>query len=221
MIDVAGNLQEVVARIREACARAGRAPDEVRLVAVSKKQPDERLLAAYQSGQRDFGENYVQELVRKKDLLPEDARWHAIGHVQRNKAKGAVLADLVHTLDSERLADALDKAAKSAGKVLPVLIEVNTGDEPSKSGVLPGAVEPLLERVGAFENLEVQGLMCIPPVDEGRRHFAALRTLRDRLAAATGRPLSELSMGMSADYEEAVAEGATIVRVGTAVFGRR
>lgn len=221
MIDVAGNLARVSERIREACERAGRAAGEVRLVAVSKKQPDERLLAAYQAGHRDFGENYVQELVRKKALLPDDARWHGIGHIQRNKAKGAASADLIHTLDSERLARALDKVVVGAGTVLPVLIEVNTAEEGSKTGVPPDGVEPLLAAVASLEHLEVRGLMCIPPIGDGRRHFAALPSLRDRVAAAAGVSLPELSMGMSADFEEAIAEGATIVRVGTAIFGER
>ncbi len=215
---VAENLSRVEEKIGEACRAAGRARSEVRLIAVSKRQPDDRVRAAYDAGHRDFGENYVQELVKKKARFPADVRWHAIGHIQTNKAKGAVEAAVIHTLDSIRLADALEKVAALP---IDVLLEVNQSGEPSKSGAPESEVVPLLEALRGRAHLRVVGLMCIPPPGEGHRWFAALRVLRDRAAAAVGLELPELSMGMSADYPEAIAEGATLVRVGTAIFGER
>lgn len=204
----------------DACARAGRDLREVRLVAVSKKQPLDRVRAAYDEGQRDFGENYLQELEERMRVFP-DARWHMIGHVQTNKAKKAVLASMVHGVDSEKLARALSKAAVELGREVEVLIEVNVGGEDSKSGVAPAGAEALVLALGSAPSLKLRGLMCIPPPESPRKYFAALRTLRDDLAKKTGQLLPELSMGMSGDYVEAILEGATIVRVGTAIFGER
>ncbi len=214
---VVENLREVREKIAGACRSAGREPNEVLLIAVSKLQPDDRVQAAFAAGQRDFGENYVQELVKKKAMLP-GARWHAIGHIQRNKAKGALEADVIHTLDSERLADALEK---SASRTIDCLIEVHQGSEETKSGVPESEVVPLIEALRSRSHLAIVGLMCIPPPDEGRRWFAQLRELRDRAARETGLSLPQLSMGMSADYLDAIAEGSTMVRVGTAIFGER
>lgn len=216
---VAARLSEVRGRIDEACRRAGRDSASVTLLAVSKKQPDEALEAAYIAGQRDFGENYVQELVRKAELLPQ-ARFHLIGHLQTNKAKKAVVAHMIHTVDSARVARALAKHVDSETR-LSVLLEVNLAREAQKAGLHPEAVREVLETVGAEPRLEVRGLMCIPPVGEGRRCFAALRELAERTRRETGLSLPELSMGMSADYEDAILEGSTMVRVGTAVFGPR
>lgn len=221
-MSVAEHLATVRGRIDAACRSAGRDPAEVTLVAVSKRQPDEKLLEAYATGQRDFGENYVQELERKRQLLPEDARWHQIGHVQSNKAKkAAAAADVVHTLDSEKLARALDKAAAAAGRRLGVLVEVNLAREDQKAGIAPDAVPKLLEACRSLGALSVKGLMCIPPAGEGERWFAALAALQSSLKGQGFQGLEVLSMGMSADFEAAIAYGATMVRVGTAVFGAR
>ena len=221
MLDIAENLAAVRERMAQACRDAGRAPDAVTLIAVSKRQPDDRLVAAYEAGQRDFGENFVQELVRKRAILPTDARWHLIGHLQTNKAKQAVGAHLIHTVDSMRVAKALDKAAAATNAVQRVLIEVNLAAEPSKAGVAPDDVFGLADDVRGLSHVQLEGLMAIPPIGEGRRHFAALRSLKAKMAADGSGELSQLSMGMSADYPDAIAEGSTIVRVGTAIFGAR
>ncbi|MFI5353352.1 MAG: YggS family pyridoxal phosphate-dependent enzyme [Candidatus Binatales bacterium] len=231
----AGAIAERLARVREriaiAAERARRDPASVRLVLASKTQSPEAVRAAYLAGARDFGENYVQEAVGKRAALADlpDIRWHLIGHLQTNKAAAAARCfELIQTLDSERLAAALARARPSPP--MPVLIEVNLGGESSKSGVAPERVEALIEAVR--HQTEVRGLMAIPPAPvataaagqdsrTARRYFATLRELRDRLAAATGLALSELSMGMTDDFEIAVGEGATIVRVGRAVFGER
>lgn len=216
-MSVRENLQRVKDQIEEACRRAGRDPRGVRLIAVSKLQPDELMKEAFAAGQIDFGENYVQELSAKRAMLP-GARWHAIGHIQRNKAKGAVEADVIHTIDSIRIADALEKASV---KKIEVLIEVNQSGEATKSGAREDEVLPIVEALGSRPHLSLVGLMCIPPPEESRRWFAALREFRARIATRTGLPLPQLSMGMSADFEEAIAEGATMVRIGTAIFGER
>lgn len=225
MLTIAKNLAAVRDRIAAACAKSGRSPDEVTLVAVSKRQPDESLAAAYEAGHRDYGENYVQELVRKRALLPADARWHLIGHLQTNKAKQVVGAHLIHTVDSVKVARALDKAAANIQTVQAVLLEVNLADEMSKAGLRQEDVPEVVSELESFENLRLDGLMCIPPVGDGRRYFPQLRALKDRLHAQPGiygrDSMTHLSMGMSADYEEAIVEGATIVRVGTAIFGAR
>lgn len=221
---VAERLLEVRGRMAEACRAAGRAPESVRLVAVSKRQPDALLGEAVQAGQLDFGENYVQELLRKQALAPS-ARFHLIGHVQTNKAKRAARAALVHTVDSERLALALARGVAEGEREgpgpLPVLVEVNLASEPQKAGVEPEGVEPLLVALAGLPELDPLGLMCIPPAGEGRPWFSRLRSLAERQRDRTGLLLPELSMGMSADYEEAILEGATLVRIGTAVFGPR
>lgn len=220
------SVRDGLARVRErivaACARAGRDPADVTLVAVSKRHPVERVREAWEAGQRVFGENYVQELASKADAAAdlEGVEWRFIGHLQRNKAK--LLARpgvVVETVDSERLAAELDKRARAAGVVMPVLVQVNVGGEAQKSGCEPTELDAILAAIRGAAHLDVRGLMTIPPAtddpDDARPHFAALR----RLAEDHG--LKELSMGMSADLEAAVAEGATIVRVGTAIFGAR
>ncbi|MEQ9501052.1 MAG: YggS family pyridoxal phosphate-dependent enzyme [Deltaproteobacteria bacterium] len=216
---VAASLAEVNARIAEACARAGRDAVEVTLVAVSKRQPDESLMEAYAAGHRDFGENFVQELERKRALLPDDARWHLIGNVQSNKAKRAAVADVVHTIDSEKLLRRLSDARE--GAPLEVLVQVNTEGEDAKSGVAPTGAEALIRAALALPNVAPRGLMCIPPRGVTRAAFAALRALAADLEDRVGAPLPVLSMGMSSDFEAAIEEGATLVRVGTAVFGAR
>ena len=221
---IAQRLDAVRQRIALACARSGREPSSVRLVLASKTQPPAAIAAAYAAGARDFGENYVQEALAKHPQLAhlDGLRWHLIGHLQSNKARTA--ADnftLVHTLDSVRLGRALARARPLTP--MPVLIEVNLAAEPSKSGVAPGAVAALIDSVRA--EVDVRGLMTIPPPAQdpaaARAWFARLRELRDRQAATSGLALSELSMGMSEDYEVAIEQGATLVRVGRAVFGDR
>jgi pyridoxal phosphate enzyme (YggS family) len=222
VIDIAANLAAVHERIADACARRGRAPDDVRLVAVSKVHGPEKIRAAYAAGQRVFGENYVQELVEKADALAdlEDLRWRFIGHLQRNKAKFvARVPAAVETVDSPRLARELDKRARSEGVRLEVLLQVNVGGEAQKSGCATVELPALLDAARALPNLDVRGLMTVPPLGEAaeksRPYFAKLA----ELAAAHG--MAELSMGMSGDLEVAVEEGATLVRVGTAIFGPR
>lgn len=219
MTNISRRRAEVLNRIEAACREVGRRPETVRLVAVSKRQPDAALLEAFATGHRDFGENYVQELVRKRALLPEEARFHLIGHLQTNKAKDAVEAALVHTVDRAKVAVALNKRMESGR--LGILVEVNVAGEAQKAGVAPDGLEALLESIRDLPRLEVRGLMCIPPAGEGRRWFESLRTLAEQVRVRTGLPLPELSMGMSADYEDAIREGATLVRVGTAIFGPR
>lgn len=215
----AERLASVKASVRAACERAGRARSEVELVAVSKRQPDELLHEAYAAGVRDFGENYAQELSRKQEILP-DARFHMIGHLQRNKAKLVAGCARVHAVDSEKLGLALGKA-REASDPLSVLVEVNLAGEASKAGVAPSEVCALLEALARIERIRPDGLMCIPPPEQGRRWFAALRELRDASEVSTGLKLPQLSMGMSADYEDAILEGATSIRVGTRLFGHR
>ncbi|MBX2812465.1 MAG: YggS family pyridoxal phosphate-dependent enzyme [Myxococcales bacterium] len=213
-------LQVIQEQIRQACRTAGRLPEEVLLVAVSKRQPDKLLREAWEAGQVDFGENYVQELLRKTELLPE-ARFHLIGHLQTNKAKKAGCAAWVHTVDSLKLARALAKGMEGDRPPLSVLIEVNIAAEAQKAGVSPPAVERLILEMNDVPKLAIQGLMCIPPRGQGRRWFAALRNLAEELRVSTGYALPTLSMGMSEDFVDAILEGSTMVRVGTAIFGPR
>jgi hypothetical protein len=194
-------------------------------VAASKTVEPERIQQALAAGQTVFGENYVQEARHKAEAVT-GAVWHLLGHLQSNKAAQAVkIFALIHSLDSLRLAEELSRRAEQAGKVQPVLIEVNLAGELSKTGIDEGEVLPLVRRVKELPNLDLQGLMCIPPFfdepERARSYFVRLRRLRDELRQASGLPLSELSMGMSGDYEVAIEEGATMVRVGTAIFGRR
>jgi pyridoxal phosphate enzyme (YggS family) len=221
---IASQLEAVRERIERACKRAHRDPSSVCLVLASKTQPPEVVAAAYAAGARDFGENYVQEARAKWIALANlsNVRRHMIGHLQTNKARvAAENFDLIHTVDGRPLATALARAHPAPP--LPVLIEVKLGGEPSKHGVSPGATPALIESVRAI--VDVRGLMTIPPRAENpaaaHRWFAELRELRDRLEAESGLRLNELSMGMSEDYTAAIEEGATIVRVGRAVFGAR
>ena len=216
---IAERLAAVRGRIAQACAAAGRDPAEVTLVAVSKTHSADAIRAAYAAGHRDFGENYAQELRDKMRELADlpDLRWHAIGHLQANKAKYVAGKALVHTIDRADLAREL---VRRAGGPVDGLVEVNVADEPQKSGVSPADLPALLAELRAIEGLHVAGLMCIPPdaddPEAARPHFRRLRTLRDELL-----PGGALSMGMSHDYAVAIAEGATLVRVGTAIFGAR
>ncbi len=217
--DIAGNVAAVRERIAAAAARAGRDVNDVCLIAVAKTKPAALVEAAIAAGVRDIGENYVQEAVGKRAAVAGDGvRWHLIGHLQRNKAARAVeVFDVIHTIDSAALAVALARHARERGRAVPVLVEVNIGAEASKSGVAPEALPGLLDAIAQTE-VRVDGLMTIPqPGDpeDARRQFRRLRAL----AQAAG--LRELSMGMSDDFEIAVEEGATMVRVGRAIFGDR
>jgi hypothetical protein len=226
--EVAERLAEVRGRIAGAAARAGRRPEEVLLVAVSKTVPAPVVARAFAAGQRVFGENRVQETSGKAAACSPEISWHLIGHLQRNKAKAAArLFDVVESLDSIDAAVDLDRRAAEAGRRLRVLVQVMVAAEATKSGVAPQAAPALIEAAVRLPHLELAGLMTIPPpsgTPEGsRRWFALLRTLRDRwdgVCCPRG-TLRELSMGMSADYEVAIGEGATIVRVGSAIFGAR
>jgi PLP dependent protein len=216
-VEVAAGLSRVRERIAAACSRSGRDPASVRLIAVSKTKPVGMLREAVAAGQTVFGENYAQELKEKADALASGVEWHFIGALQTNKAKLVVgRAALIHTCDRLALAQELSKRAKAAGLVQRLLVEVNVGREEQKAGILPENVPALLEQVRALPALACEGLMCIPPAEGDPR--PCFRLLQ-QLGKAHG--LSQLSMGMSADYEAAIEEGATLVRVGTAIFGDR
>ena len=227
-IDIAANLARVRERIAAACERRGSGPG-ITLIGVSKRQPVAALRAALAAGLDDLGENYAQELHAKQDapeLVGAPVRWHFIGALQSNKARLVVGHALIHTLDRPSLITALATRARALDTVQDVLVEVNLGGEAQKAGVEPAALPALLDAIAAQGGaLHCLGLMLIPPADGPERtrpYFAALRELAAR--SAGGRPhveLRELSMGMSGDYEVAIAEGATMVRVGTAVFGER
>jgi pyridoxal phosphate enzyme (YggS family) len=219
-------------RIASAALRAGRRPEEIALMAVSKTFPPEIIREAYNAGQRLFGENRVQEFADKAGALSDlpDAEWHMIGHLQTNKAaKASELFTAVDSVDSLRLAEKLNTAAQAAGKRLPVLLEINVGGEAAKSGAAPDSdeLEQLLVAVPGLQALQVRGLMTIPPFTEdpqqARPYFRRLRELRDQIAARhlPAVNLDVLSMGMSHDLEAAIEEGSTCVRLGTAIFGER
>jgi pyridoxal phosphate enzyme (YggS family) len=212
--------------IREAAEKAGRDPSSVRLVAVSKKQDAEKLRVLWKCGQRIFGENRVQEARVKIPEMPTGGEWHFIGGLQTNKAKDAVECfDVIESVDRLDLAAELQKRADVAGKKLRVFLEVNVGGEAAKHGCAPEKAAELLAQVQPLSRLEVQGLMAIPPFREdpenARLFFQRLREIRDQLEQGSGMALPELSMGMSHDYAVAIAEGATLVRIGTALFGSR
>ena len=222
-MSVAADLAAVRERIAAAAAACGRDPAGVRLVAVSKRQPLARLREALAAGHKLFGENYLQEARDKVAALPE-AEFHFIGHLQSNKAKEATgMFSLIHTVDRTKLARRISARALELGIVQKVLVQVNVGRDPNKSGVMPEGLGELLDETAALQGIRVCGLMTMPPlagVEEARRCFAGLRELAERYAAYLP-PSFELSMGMSNDFEAAIAEGATLVRVGTAVFGPR
>jgi pyridoxal phosphate enzyme (YggS family) len=216
----------VRARIAEACARSGRNPGEVELLAVTKSHPAAAAELAARYGLRAVGENRVQEGIDKRAQTTAAVAWELIGHLQSNKARLAALHfDRIQSVDSEKLLDILDRSAGELGRAQAVLLQVNAGLDPAKSGVEPEDAPRLLAAALVRKNIRVEGLMTIAPLsgdpDVARRAFARLREIRDRLAAESAAPLRELSMGMSADLDAAVAEGSTIVRVGTALFGAR
>jgi pyridoxal phosphate enzyme (YggS family) len=226
---VRGNLLRVQERMEAAARKAGRQSGEITLVGVSKMQPAEAVRAAYEAGVRHFGENRVQERERKRAALVDiPATWHLVGHLQSNKAaRAAGLFDSVDSVDDFALAQRLERArdGQNGERKLRVLLEVRVAEEESKSGVKAEQAAALVEKVVALSHLELAGLMCIPPfledAEEVRPYFRRLRELRDALAHTIGHKLPVLSMGMSHDFEVAIEEGATEVRVGTAIFGSR
>lgn len=225
---VAENLQAVEEKISAACQRAGRRREEVTLVAVSKTKPESMVTEAYNAGQRDFGENKVQELIRKRDSLPEDIRWHLIGHLQTNKVRTVVdKACLIHSVDSLHLAEAISKEAGKKNCTVSVLVEVNVAGEDTKFGTTPEDTIRLVEDIAALPNLKIEGLMTIAPFvddpEENRPIFSKLKQLSVDIAAKNVNNVSMcvLSMGMTNDYEVAIEEGSTMIRVGTGIFGKR
>jgi hypothetical protein len=224
--DIAANVARLRDCIAQAAARAGRAAEEVTLVAVAKTVAPERVREALAAGLADIGENYVQEAAAKRTQVGPGPRWHMIGHLQRNKATQAVsLFDMIHTVDSARLSEAIGRAAQAAGVTRSVLLQVNTSGEESKSGVPPEQTEALLAAALSFPGVRVQGLMTIgrwdPDPERARPEFRLLAELTRKLRAESGAELPHLSMGMSHDFEVAIEEGATLIRVGTGVFGPR
>ncbi|HEY7321524.1 MAG TPA: YggS family pyridoxal phosphate-dependent enzyme [Candidatus Binatia bacterium] len=228
MVDVRANYRKIVDRIREAAVSVGRNAHDITLLAAAKSQSVELAQAAIAAGVRLIGENYVQEAEEKRKLISSPVEWHMIGHLQRNKAKDAVkIFDLIQTLDSLALAIELDKVGRNQGKIVRTFIEVNLGDEASKSGIGPHNVAELLKRIGDLSRLRVEGLMAVPPFKENpeevRPYFCTLKNLQVELQRLKipNVSLNQLSMGMTHDYPIAVEEGATIVRIGTALFGPR
>lgn len=226
--ELLGNYARLKESLASACRKHGRSMEELTLVAISKFHPASDMATIAEAGQLDFGENYVQEFLEKKAELGNfPIRWHMTGHVQSRKTpEVAGNFALVHTLDSQKLANAFERNLSGAGREQAVLIEVNIAEEPQKAGINPGETRELVQHIlKECPSLKLQGLMCMPPVfdagEASRPWFAKLRDLRDALSVEFGIPLPVLSMGMSGDYEAAIAEGATIVRIGTDIFGPR
>ncbi|MBQ6075934.1 MAG: YggS family pyridoxal phosphate-dependent enzyme [Lachnospiraceae bacterium] len=225
---IADNLELINARIAAACELAGRPRDSVRLIAVSKTKPAEMVAEAYAAGQRLFGENHAQELTAKKPVLPEDIEWHFIGNLQRNKVKYVVgAAALIHSVNSAALAKEIDRVAGNRGLTQDVLAEINVGGEESKQGADAEEARSLVEAIAALPHLRLRGLMTVAPFAEDpetvRPVFRRLKEMLTEFAPLTREPeaFDELSMGMSGDFEAAIGEGATYVRIGTAIFGAR
>lgn len=225
---VVENLAEVEKHICEACARAGRSRDEVTLIAVSKTKPVSMIEELLPGGTRDFGENKVQELVDKYEVLPKDIHWHLIGHLQRNKVKYVVdKACLIHSVDSMRLAETISEEGVKKGVTVPVLIEVNVAGEESKFGVTLEETEGLVCEIAKLPSIQIKGLMTIAPYvedpEENRVHFSRLKQLSVDIKNKNidNVSMDVLSMGMTGDYQVAIEEGATMVRVGTGIFGER
>ena len=229
MTSIAENLLRINQQVRGACSRAGRDAAGVSIIGVTKTVPVNRIREGIEAGVRILGENYVQEAAQKVQALSDlEVSWHFIGHLQSNKVKVALESFAwIHTLDRENLARELNRVAQKLGKTIPVLVQVNTGDEESKSGLAPEDVSAFFDLASSLDGLEIRGLMALPPYyddpEEVRPHFRTLRELLERLRdrAAAPEVLSELSMGMSHDFEVAIEEGATMIRIGTALFGTR
>ena len=228
MTDIAANYARIRELVAQAAQQCGRNPDSVAIVCAAKTKGAEAVQVALTAGATDIGENYVQEAQQKMQQVRLPARWHLIGHLQSNKTKTAVqLFTLIHSLDSVSLAQALHRQGEKHNKIVRTLIEVNLGGEPKKSGIAPELIEPLLEAVAVLPHVQVEGFMTIPPPDliaeASRPYFRTLAKLRGRYARfqTTNIRLNELSMGMTDDFPVAIEEGATIVRIGRAIFGER
>jgi len=225
-MDLAGNLHAVQQRIVAACARVGREPGSVTLLGATKSQPPEAVSDAARLGLTVFGESKVQEAKAKIPSCPGRLRWHMIGHLQSNKCRDAVeLFEMIQSVDSLHLAEELNRRAEQAARTMPILLEVNAGGEGSKFGYRPEQLQAELMRINALSRLEIHGLMTVPPwtpnPEKVRPIFRQLRELKEKCEQTLGAPLPHLSMGMSGDFEVAIEEGATLVRIGTALFGPR
>lgn len=222
------NLKEVEANIKKACDKVGRKREEVTLIAVSKTKPVSMLSEVYNCGIRNFGENKVQEICEKREQLPDDIRWHMIGHLQRNKVKYIVSdVTLIHSVDTYRLAEEINIQAKKINRMVPILVEVNIAGEASKFGISAEEAIQLVEEISKLDNLQIRGLMTIAPYvenpEDNRAYFRKIRELSVDIAKKNIDNVSMdiLSMGMTGDYMVAIEEGATMVRVGTGIFGAR
>lgn len=222
------NLAQVETRIQAACERSGRKREEVKLIAVSKTKPVSMIEEALEEGILDFGENKPQEIREKYGVLPKEIRWHMIGHLQRNKIKYIIdKASMIHSIDSERLAEAVEAEAARHNLVMPILVEVNIAREASKYGLMEEETLPFIEKVSCFPHLRIEGLMTIAPFvenpEENRKYFEKLRKLYVDIKSKNidNVNMCNLSMGMTGDYEVAIEEGATMIRVGTGIFGAR
>jgi pyridoxal phosphate enzyme (YggS family) len=221
------NLKRVEETIRQAALSCGRDPASIKLLAVSKTFPAEIVEQTFRAGQRLFGENRVQEAAAKIPSVQADGIcWHMVGHLQTNKIRQAVqLFDVIESIDSEKVALGIDQSCRQFDKIMPVLIQINVGEEPQKFGIRPGQVHEVVEKVDALPNLDLQGLMAIPPYatdpEASRPYFRRMSELLYQVNAIRTSPLRELSMGMSSDFPVAIEEGATVVRVGTSIFGAR
>ena len=228
MVDVTANYRKVLERISEGAAKCGRDPKGIKLLAASKSQSVSQIRAAIEAGIRLFGENYVQEAKEKREQINESVEWHMIGHLQRNKVKAALdLFEIIQSLDNLELAKELDKEGRNRGRIVRAFVEVNLAGEESKSGIAKEKVVPLLRQIGEMANLRVEGMMAVPPFredpEEVRPYFSALRKFQMEINALKVPilDLKELSMGMTHDFPVAIEEGATLVRIGTALFGPR
>jgi PLP dependent protein len=225
-MDLAENLEKIRQKMARAAERCSRSPEEIQLLAVTKGHPPETIKAAAELGLTHFGESKVQEAKAKIPLCPGRLRWQMIGHLQSNKCRDAIhFFELIQSVDSLALAEELNKEAQKVGKVVPILLEVNVAGEASKFGYRPDALMEELARLNELKKLEIHGLMSIPPwkpePEMARPYFQSLRELKLRCEDLLGAPLSHLSMGMSGDFEVAIEEGSTMVRIGTALFGER
>lgn len=222
------NYLEVLKKVNDAAIKSNRKQDDVTLIAVSKTKPIEALKEAYDAGARDFGENKVQEILEKYDKLPKDCRWHMIGHLQTNKVKYIIdKVCMIHSVDSLKLAEVISKEAVKNNITMPILIEVNVADEDTKFGVTTDELDDLVEKISELPGIEVRGLMTVAPYvddpEENRQYFVILRQLSVDMTNKNphNNYVTELSMGMTGDYEVAISEGSTLVRVGTGIFGER
>lgn len=228
MTEIKENLKRIREEIQDSCLKSGRKYEDVKLVAVSKNFPEDAVLVAYKQGQLIFGENRVQELVKKKPLLPEDIRWHLIGSLQRNKVKDIISkVELIHSVDSVKLAGEISKQAQKAGLEVNILIQVNISGENSKQGFSPEELLGSIQDIATLPGIKIKGLMTMAPQaddpEEVRPVFSALKKLSQTIALMNvkGVEMQELSMGMSDDFKVAVEEGATLVRIGSRIFGSR